>query len=240
MFAKSVKTCLPLFSEAPAVKKNVLSPLPIYWQERCCQDEEHVSNISDPDFKATIFTGLDTLRRSIKDVLHTSGVKNFSVHNTSQLCTCEPGGKTTNEATRDALAVMWRSDDPVHPSEDAYATLASNISGVLVTTVSTEPGSQKSQPQPDRPLKRPRWLEEESSNTVPVNNNVAGRGQWSGEAKEEAAAGSGAGGREAASKDSETLNYFLFFCPLLFVLLCSIPSNAVTSSLDIKFVRGTA
>jgi hypothetical protein len=50
MFSKSLKTCLPLFSAVNATTKIVLSPLPKYWQERCCEDEEHVSNINDSMF----------------------------------------------------------------------------------------------------------------------------------------------------------------------------------------------
>jgi hypothetical protein len=134
MFSKSLKTCLPLFSAVNATTKIVLSPLPKYWQERCCEDEEHVSNIKDPDFEAVLFSGLDSLRRVTKDVLHTSGINNFKVYNTSQLCSAEAGAKMTSASTRDALAVMWKSDDPVHPSEDTYATLASNILHVLEAT----------------------------------------------------------------------------------------------------------
>jgi hypothetical protein len=149
MFSKSIKTCLPLFTEAPAVSKIVLSPLPKYWQDRCCSDEDHVSNINDSDFEAGIFSGLDSLRRVIKDVLHVNSVKNFTVYNTSQLCTSEPGAKTTSASVRDALAVMWRSDDPVHPSEDAYSTLAGNI--VSLMDAASEKASSSQQPPPQPP-----------------------------------------------------------------------------------------
>jgi hypothetical protein len=54
---------------------------------------------------------------------------------------------------------MWRSDDPVHPSEDAYATLAKNILHIL--EVASEKRNKLHQPPPltPQPLKRPRWLE---------------------------------------------------------------------------------
>jgi hypothetical protein len=60
-----------------------------------------------------------------------------------------------NTSTRNALAVMWISDDPVHPSEDTYATLASNILHILETA--SEKGSNKKSPSAStQPLKRPR------------------------------------------------------------------------------------
>jgi hypothetical protein len=163
MFANSVKTCVPLFSCSPSIKKLILSPLPRYWQDRCCDDVEHVSNLDDPSFEASIFTSIDAQRRTIKDVLHTAGIRSATTLNFGQLCTTEPGAKVTNDDIKAALAVMWGSD-PFHPSEDAYATVAVNLSALLMPT-STSTG-----PQPpadlERPQKRPRWLQEDSSGTV--------------------------------------------------------------------------
>jgi hypothetical protein len=164
MFSSSVKTCLPLFSCMPAVRKLILSPLPRYWQHRCCSDDEHVSNLGDADFDDMIFSCLDAQRRIIKDVLHTSGVKSFTVLNFGQLCTSEAGSKTTSDDTKNALAVMWGAD-PVHPSEDAYTTAAVHISSILQPAAATACGGGPA-PAPERPAKRPRWLQEESSNTV--------------------------------------------------------------------------
>jgi hypothetical protein len=137
-----------------------------------------MSNIND--FEAGIFSGLDSLRHVIKDVLHTSGVKNFSVYNTGQLCTSEPGAKMTSASVRELLAVMWHSEDPVHPSEDAYSTLACNIVSLLEAASEKANNTHLLPPQPSQPLKRPRWLDKESSNTVSVHLNIRGRGQGRG------------------------------------------------------------
>jgi hypothetical protein len=178
MFAASIKVCLPFFNCFPAVKKIILSPLPRYWQERCCDDEDHVSNMGDPLFETSIFNSIDEQRRQIKDVLHTSGCRNCSTLNFGQLCTTEPGAKVTNDDIKNALAVMWGSD-PVHPSEDAYATAAVNLCSYLQPAGSNELSSQS--PALDRPLKRPRWLQEDSSNTVvPRGGFSRGRGPWRG------------------------------------------------------------
>jgi hypothetical protein len=80
----------------------------------------------------------------------------------------------TNDDIKAALAIMWGSD-PVHPSEDAYATVVVNLSALLTPT-STATGLQPPV-APERPQKRPRWLQEESSSTVTSRggfNNIRG------------------------------------------------------------------
>jgi hypothetical protein len=177
MFANSVKVCLPLFSLSPNIQKFVLSSLPRYWQEWCCEDDDHVSNLGTANFESTIFTGLDTLRRCIKDILFANGVKTVSTLNFAQLCTTEPGAKTTKDQTVAALAVMWGSD-PVHPVEDAYATVAVNLNSLLITP-SIQP--EVKTPTHPQPQKRPRWLLEEAGNTVTPRGSLnRGRGPWRG------------------------------------------------------------
>jgi hypothetical protein len=174
MFTKAVKTCVPLFSCSPSTKKFILSPLPRYWQERCCTDDDHVSNLGDPSFEDTIFSCIDSQRRIIKDVLHTSGVRSCTTLNFGQLCTTEPGSKVTNDDIKNALAVMW-SSDPVHPSEDAYATVAINLNALLMPA-NPLPSPQQS-PASERPQKRPKWLQDDSCGTVtPRGGGNFGRG----------------------------------------------------------------
>jgi hypothetical protein len=72
MFTESVKACTPLFSTQTAAKKILLSPLPRYWHGRCCDDSDHVSNLDELDYENALFTGLDGLRRIIKDTSTTT------------------------------------------------------------------------------------------------------------------------------------------------------------------------
>jgi hypothetical protein len=172
MFSKSVKQCIPLFTIPMAAKKIVLSPLPRYWHNRCCDDVDHVANIDDADFEGTLFSGLDNLRRIIKDTLFCNGVKDIKILNPSQLCVSVDGGRQTSIDTREALA-MW-GDDPVHPARDCYESLAEHL--VATTSSSTEKPSGSSSAS-ERPLKRPRWLLEDSANTVTPHNSFRGRGR---------------------------------------------------------------
>jgi hypothetical protein len=177
MFVKSVKVCIPLFNAAPTVKKLILSPLPRYWLHRCCEDIEHVSNLGEDDYEEKLFTGLDSMRRTIKDIIHTSGVVNATVCNGSQLCSGLPGSRLTSQEAKDALAIMW-GEDPVHPSEHCYKMLAGEICSLLSNHPSDT--STISTPAPERPLKRPRWLEADSSNMVAPRGASSRGGPWRG------------------------------------------------------------
>jgi hypothetical protein len=126
MFTGSVKACSPLFSTPTAAKKILLSPLPRYWHGRCCEDTDHVSNLDDLDYENTLSTGLDGLRRIIKDTLFLNNIRDVSIYNTSQLCVSLEGSRTTSTDIREALAIMW-GDDAVHPSRDCYTSLAEHL-----------------------------------------------------------------------------------------------------------------
>jgi hypothetical protein len=107
-----VKACAPLFSLSSPAKKLVLSPLPRYWHNLCCEDTDHVSNLDDADYESNLFNGLEGLRWSIKDTHFMSSVKDMTIYNTSQLCVTLDGARSTSTDVREALAIMW-GDDPV-------------------------------------------------------------------------------------------------------------------------------
>jgi hypothetical protein len=173
MFTGSVKACSPLFSTPTTAKKILLSPLPRYWQNRCCEDTDHVSNLDDLDYENSLFTGLDGLRRIIKDTLFLNNIRDVAIYNTSQLCVSLEGSRTTSTDIRMALAIMW-GEDAVHPSRDCYTSLAEH----LRTTINqaAQPTATSSTAS-ERPLKRPRWLETEATNTVTPRDPSRGRGR---------------------------------------------------------------
>jgi hypothetical protein len=174
MFGKSVKQCIPLFNISSAAKKIILSPLPRYWQSRCCDDDEHVANIDDVDFQGMLFSGLDSLRRIIKDTLHCNNVRDVTILNSSQLCVAKEGSRQTSTDVRAALDIMW-GDDPVHPNRDVYDSLAEHLVFKFQSQSEATPSTSS-----DRPLKRPRWLETESSDTVTPKPPGRGRGRGRG------------------------------------------------------------
>jgi hypothetical protein len=172
MFSRSVKACTPLLRLPTTAKKIVLSPLPRYWRTRCCSEDDHVSNLDEPDYETTLFSGLDGLRRSIKDILHTSGIKDVKIYNSGQLCVTLDGSRSTSTDIPEALAIMW-GDDPVHPARDCYRALAEHLHASLHLQQHETSSSAAS----ERPLKRPRWLEAESSTTIAPRDPTGGRGR---------------------------------------------------------------
>jgi hypothetical protein len=180
MFTRAVKICLPLFSCPTSAKRIVLSPLPRYWRARCCSDKDHVANLEDPDFERMIFSGLDSFRRLIKDVLFTSGVGQVSVYNSGQLCSGMPGARHTTEEIRDALAILW-GEDPVHPASICYEALANGLQAIITPEATNSDIEPATFAVLERPHKRPRWLEADACPTVDPRGGGRGRGtNWRG------------------------------------------------------------
>jgi hypothetical protein len=177
MFAKSIKTCIPLFNTSTSAKKLILLPFPRYLQKRCCTDTDHVSNLSEDDYEANMFSGLDGLRRITKDTLFLGGVRDTTILNTSQLCISQEGSKTTGSDVRDAIAIMW-GEDPVHPSRECYSFLAEHLEALILQP--KPGGSSSTSTIPERPLKRPRWLEDGSDDLVTPRNSAGGHGRGRG------------------------------------------------------------
>jgi hypothetical protein len=181
MFVRAIKVCIPLFSchSHPNIKKIVLSPLPRYWTQRCCEDRDHVANLEEADYEQKMFAGLDNFRRTIKDVLFTSGVTNCAVYNSAQLCSGVPGARSTSSEIRDALTILW-GDDPVHPSSVCYDALATGIGNILEPEVrEAVPSSSSGNNTVERPAKRPKWLDQDAKNTVAPCRGMP-RGSWRG------------------------------------------------------------
>jgi hypothetical protein len=118
---------------ATEAKKSVLSPLSRYWRARCCDDTDHVANLEDPDFERMIFSGLDSFRRIIKDVLFTSGIGQVVVYTSGQLCSGMPGARHTSEEIRDAPAILWGGTTLCTLPPSAMSVLASRRSSHLTS-----------------------------------------------------------------------------------------------------------
>jgi hypothetical protein len=131
-----------------------------------------VSNLDDLDYENSLFTGLDGLRRIIKDTLFLNNIRDMSIYNTSQLCVSLEGSRTTSTDIREALAIMW-GDDAVHPSHDCYMSLAEHLHTTIGQAAQPTTASSTASEQP---LKHPRWLEAEATNTVSPRDPSRGRG----------------------------------------------------------------
>jgi hypothetical protein len=43
-----------------------ISPMPRYWKQACCTDRSYMTNLRDPDYKASMLSALECMRRNLK------------------------------------------------------------------------------------------------------------------------------------------------------------------------------
>ena len=87
-----------------------MSPLPRYLHTRCCEEEDHISNLDDVDYKSNLEDAVLSCRRNLKDFAFRQGVRSVrTMFPWSQLKKIEDD--------------LWPSD-PVHMSERGYSALA--------------------------------------------------------------------------------------------------------------------
>ena len=94
-----------------------MSPLPRYLHTRCCEEEDHISNLDDVDYKSNLEEAVLSCRRNLKDFAFRQGVRSVrTVCPWSQLKKIEDN--------------LWPSD-PVHMCDRGYTALAGLVlSGV--------------------------------------------------------------------------------------------------------------
>jgi len=174
----SLKTCLPLFKAGAKHKMLLLSPLPRYWLNSCCEDVEHNTNKLDEDFEEYLFSGIDGLRRQCKDFLFKNKYSGVKVLNTAQLMCSADGSPSTSQEVKDELTARWGTD-PVHPSQELVDVLVENIIKLTADKGCAASAAHAAPQQQLQQAKRPRWLMEQSTVEVSplVYNSTRGRGR---------------------------------------------------------------
>ena len=154
MITPYIKNCGPVFELLADTPKIFLSPLPRYLTKSCCDDPEHGPNRKEDDFRRTIVSGTERLRKSIRDQLLTCGVRNFKVYNPLWLMA---GPKATDEILQRCIDNLWM-DDPVHPTDAGYKTLRDALYPLAKTLLDSSKG-QRATSQPTRPGAWPEWIQ---------------------------------------------------------------------------------
>ena len=91
----------------------VVGPMPRYVTDGCCQESDHVTNRTRPEFYAKMKDDLAACGTTIKDFLF-SGLRNGRV--------MDPGRQLRGLAA----AEIWGTD-PVHPKKEVYGLLADGV-----------------------------------------------------------------------------------------------------------------
>jgi hypothetical protein len=102
MYQKTLKICISLFQMYPNVQKIVLPPSPRYWLNRCCNNEEHIPNMSHLNYEDNLFDGLATLRRITKDYLYMQHIPHIHVVNPF-LVFSDSSGRSVSPEAREAV-----------------------------------------------------------------------------------------------------------------------------------------
>jgi hypothetical protein len=92
----------------------VISPMPRYWNRACCNEPGHVTNLRDQDYKASMLSALECMRRNLKDFLFHIGRRNTRI--------VDPVVDIRRMREEEA----W-GNDPVHPLPQVYAKIAEAI-----------------------------------------------------------------------------------------------------------------
>jgi len=164
LFQPILKVCLPLLRASPSCNKLLLSPMPRYWKESCCQDPDHIPNIVDEKYEEELLSGLDGLRRLCKDFVFVNKVDKVRVLQPLQMMAESASGRRTSCETAEEVQRHW-GPDPVHPANSCYTALAKSVlQEISKTTAGVEPAPM---PRP-LPAKRPAWIQEQQSGGIQV------------------------------------------------------------------------
>jgi hypothetical protein len=153
MISPYIRNCIPIMNELENIPKIILSPLPRYLTRSCCPDPEHAPNRGEEGFRKKIISGAERLRKSIRDQLLESGVRNFKVYNPLWLIA---GPKTSDEALHRLIDDLW-DEDPVHPSPTGYKRLLAAI-GLLAASVRDTGKAGAASKTPSNVGGWPEWL----------------------------------------------------------------------------------
>jgi hypothetical protein len=104
----------PLLDAAEKRRVLLITPLPRYLAASCCDDRLHTTNRNDPYFKQRLTTGLEEVRKNVKDFLYYEGRRNVKVMDPAVDIRGLEDGQT------------WE-DDPIHLTPAAYSKLAEGI-----------------------------------------------------------------------------------------------------------------
>ena len=110
---------LPVLRAARGSKIMLVGPLARYAIHSCCNDPTHVTNSDDPGFVTGIKDQLLSLGKALKNLVHVRRIKNAKVLNPAVLMGLA-------NASPDSMMKIW-GPDPVHPTREAYNTMAVKI-----------------------------------------------------------------------------------------------------------------
>jgi len=102
----------------------LVMPLPRYVIGKCCADEGHITNFETEDFEIEIQRAEDNAIAAAGLALASSNVHTYAFKDTFG------HDMDLTDMVTTAGASLWRLDDPVHLSPEAYGEIAAAIAGL--------------------------------------------------------------------------------------------------------------
>ena len=124
----------PILQGAGQLPMIILTPMPRYITQRCCDNVEHVTNFGQQDYYNGIKEGLDEIRRNFKNFAFSDNVRRIRVLNPTHTFAATP------------VEEVW-PEDPVHPCKEIYDKIAE----MVLRTSEDMDGKRKTAGPPERP-----------------------------------------------------------------------------------------
>jgi hypothetical protein len=116
----------PIFRAVKGFRVLVLTPLPRYLWNRCCDDPSHITNSERENFASDMGKSLKDLTINLRNMIFMRKLRGVSVLSTIEALGIVTSGNESDLGL-DRIIAIWGSD-PVHPTPVAYRILAEKIS----------------------------------------------------------------------------------------------------------------
>jgi hypothetical protein len=154
----------PVFKVAKSFQCILLSPLPRYLWNRCCEDPAHIINSEEPGYAASMGTALRELNRSLRNMIFMRKMKGVTMLNSLEALGLIPSADADTLSDDEGRIIALWGDDPVHPTRAAYRELATKIAEKTVQLLEEKPESDTDPGQKKRKIeRRDPWISGSSS-----------------------------------------------------------------------------
>jgi hypothetical protein len=127
---KILAGCSTLAKVLKSTGTVLISPIPRYVYSKCCENPEHVDNFEDSERDEEIVLGLE----GVKKIMHSWAMEHdliYDLIDPTQLS--DPSDLGLRTRTTVAGHVLWRKDDPIHLTAEAYGDLAAAVRDTVLS-----------------------------------------------------------------------------------------------------------
>ncbi len=147
----------------------LIAPIPRYVYSKCCGNSDHVDNFEDSERDEEIVLGLE----GVKKIMHSWAMEHdliYDLIDPTQLS--DPSDLGLRARTTVAGHALWRKDDPIHLTAEAYDDLAAAVRDTVLSGPVSESVSATGSDRDGRKRKVP----ESIVTRQPVHQHKKGRG----------------------------------------------------------------